>query len=117
VKSRQPLPGEDQEFLPAELHACGVLAPLPFIVIQAPQMAVAPIPGEVTGFLGGEHRRGAGAGMDGLEETTGAIARTPGAVARGTQGRAGQRADARDVMIAAIDTRTSTEPGSRRTTR
>ena len=82
MKSRQPLPGEEahrnvcQEFLPAELHACGVLAPLPFIVIQAPQMAVAPIPGEVTGFLGGEHRRGAGAGMDGLEETTGAIART-----------------------------------------
>ena len=43
----------DQEFLRAELQAWGVWAPLVFIAIQAFQVVVAPIPGEVTGFLGG----------------------------------------------------------------
>lgn len=43
----------DQEFLRERLHAWGGLAPLVFIVIQTLQVLVAPIPGEVTGFLGG----------------------------------------------------------------
>jgi uncharacterized membrane protein YdjX (TVP38/TMEM64 family) len=43
----------DREFLRAELHAWGVWAPLVFMVIQALQVVIAPIPGEVTGFLGG----------------------------------------------------------------
>jgi uncharacterized membrane protein YdjX (TVP38/TMEM64 family) len=43
----------DHEFLRAELHAWGVWAPLVFMVIQALQVVIAPIPGEVTGFLGG----------------------------------------------------------------
>jgi uncharacterized membrane protein YdjX (TVP38/TMEM64 family) len=43
----------DQAFLKAELEAWGVWAPLVFIGIQALQVVVAPIPGEVTGFLGG----------------------------------------------------------------
>jgi uncharacterized membrane protein YdjX (TVP38/TMEM64 family) len=43
----------DQAFLKAELEAWGVWAPLVFIGIQALQVVIAPIPGEVTGFLGG----------------------------------------------------------------
>src|SRR5262249_13868741 len=43
----------DQEFLRRELHGWGVWAPLVFIAIQALQVVIAPIPGEVTGFLGG----------------------------------------------------------------
>ena len=43
----------DHEFLRAELHAWGVWAPLVFMVIQVLQVVIAPIPGEVTGFLGG----------------------------------------------------------------
>jgi uncharacterized membrane protein YdjX (TVP38/TMEM64 family) len=35
------------------LHRWGVLAPLVFIGIQALQVLIAPIPGELTGFLGG----------------------------------------------------------------
>ena len=37
----------------AALHRWGVFAPLVFIGIQALQVLIAPIPGEVTGFLGG----------------------------------------------------------------
>ncbi len=44
---------EDPEFLQVELRRWGVLAPLVFIGIQALQVVVAPIPGEITGFLGG----------------------------------------------------------------
>jgi uncharacterized membrane protein YdjX (TVP38/TMEM64 family) len=43
----------DPEFLRTELEAWGVWAPVVFIAIQALQVVVAPIPGEVTGFLGG----------------------------------------------------------------
>jgi len=43
----------DPPFLKAEPQAWGVWAPLVFIGIQALQVVVAPIPGEVTGFLGG----------------------------------------------------------------
>lgn len=43
----------DHDFLRAHLQAWGVLAPLVFILIQALQVMIAPIPGEVTGFLGG----------------------------------------------------------------
>lgn len=43
----------DPEFLRGELHAWGVWAPLVFIAIQALQVVIAPIPGEVAGFLGG----------------------------------------------------------------
>lgn len=43
----------DQHFLQTELQSWGVLAPAVFIAIQALQVVVAPIPGEVTGFLGG----------------------------------------------------------------
>lgn len=43
----------DQEFLRARLQASGALAPLLFIALQALQVVIAPIPGEVTGFLGG----------------------------------------------------------------
>lgn len=39
--------------LRAELQRWGILAPLVFIGIQALQVLVAPIPGEITGFLGG----------------------------------------------------------------
>jgi uncharacterized membrane protein YdjX (TVP38/TMEM64 family) len=43
----------DPEFLRAELHGWGVWGPLIFVAIQALQVVVAPIPGELTGFLGG----------------------------------------------------------------
>src|SRR2546427_4699265 len=43
----------DAAFLKAELQAWGAWAPLVFVAIQALQVVVAPIPGEVTGFLGG----------------------------------------------------------------
>ncbi len=43
----------DQEFQRAEILAWGVWAPFVFIAIQALQVIVAPVPGEVTGFLGG----------------------------------------------------------------
>ena len=43
----------DPPFLKAELQAWGMWAPLVFIGIQALQVVVAPIPGEITGFLGG----------------------------------------------------------------
>src|SRR5438132_5152199 len=43
----------DKTFMAATLRQWGVLAPLGFIVIQALQVVIAPIPGEVTGLLGG----------------------------------------------------------------
>jgi len=59
----------DHEFLRAELDKWGVWAPLVFIAIQALQVVIAPIPGEVTGFLGGfvfGQWRGLGYSMIGL---------------------------------------------------
>ena len=41
------------EALRAALHGWGIFAPLIFIGMQALQVLIAPIPGEVTGFLGG----------------------------------------------------------------
>ncbi|MBI3454817.1 MAG: TVP38/TMEM64 family protein [Candidatus Rokubacteria bacterium] len=43
----------DQEFLRERLQAWGPWAPLVFIIVQALQVVIAPVPGEVTGFLGG----------------------------------------------------------------
>lgn len=43
----------DPELMRVHLHAWGGLAPLVFIAIQALQVIIAPIPGDVTGFLGG----------------------------------------------------------------
>lgn len=44
---------QDRDFLHETLQHAGVLAPLIFIVVQALQVVIAPVPGEVTGFLGG----------------------------------------------------------------
>lgn len=44
---------EDQEFLQETLEEWGLLAPVVFILIQAVQVVIAPIPGDVTGLLGG----------------------------------------------------------------
>src|SRR2546425_3269867 len=44
---------EDKQLMPAMLAGWGVLAPVVFIAIQALQVIIAPIPGEVTGLLGG----------------------------------------------------------------
>jgi uncharacterized membrane protein YdjX (TVP38/TMEM64 family) len=60
---------QDPTALRAALHGWGVLAPLAFIGIQALQVLVAPIPGELTGFLGGfvfGQWRGLGYSMIGL---------------------------------------------------
>jgi uncharacterized membrane protein YdjX (TVP38/TMEM64 family) len=43
----------DPVFLQRQLQAWGPLAPLVFVGVQALQVVIAPIPGEVTGFLGG----------------------------------------------------------------
>lgn len=43
----------DKDLLRATVQRWGVLAPLAFIAIQALQVVIAPIPGDVTGFLGG----------------------------------------------------------------
>src|SRR5262244_3395668 len=43
----------DREFMHQILQRYGVLAPLVFIAIQALQVVIAPIPGDVTGVLGG----------------------------------------------------------------
>jgi uncharacterized membrane protein YdjX (TVP38/TMEM64 family) len=43
----------DHEFMHQTLQRWGLLAPLVFIVIQALQVVIAPIPGDVTGVLGG----------------------------------------------------------------
>ena len=44
---------KDHAFLHERLQALGWLAPVAFILIQALQVIVSPIPGEATGFLGG----------------------------------------------------------------
>src|SRR3989442_5295514 len=44
---------EDKQLMHAMLDRWGVLAPVAFIAIQALQVIIAPIPGEVTGLLGG----------------------------------------------------------------
>ncbi len=44
---------EDQAFLHEMLEQWGILAPVIFILMQALQVVIAPIPGEVTGLLGG----------------------------------------------------------------
>jgi uncharacterized membrane protein YdjX (TVP38/TMEM64 family) len=43
----------DKHFLKRTLAEWGVLAPVLFMVLQALQVVVSPIPGEATGFLGG----------------------------------------------------------------
>jgi uncharacterized membrane protein YdjX (TVP38/TMEM64 family) len=43
----------DKHFLKQTLREWGLLAPVIFIVLQALQVIIAPIPGEVTGILGG----------------------------------------------------------------
>jgi uncharacterized membrane protein YdjX (TVP38/TMEM64 family) len=43
----------DRHFLKQTLREWGILAPLLFIVLQALQVVLSPIPGEATGFLGG----------------------------------------------------------------
>ena len=43
----------DKHFLKETLHAWGILAPLIFIALQAVQVIIAPIPGDITGLLGG----------------------------------------------------------------
>ena len=43
----------DHGFLHEQLRALGWLAPVAFILIQAAQVVISPIPGEATGFLGG----------------------------------------------------------------
>ena len=43
----------DRYFLKQTLREWGVLAPIIFILLQALQVVIAPIPGEVTGILGG----------------------------------------------------------------
>jgi len=44
---------ESKEHMRDYLNSWGPLAPLAFVVIQALQVLVAPIPGEITGFAGG----------------------------------------------------------------
>jgi uncharacterized membrane protein YdjX (TVP38/TMEM64 family) len=44
---------EDKQLMHAMLDRWGVLAPVVFIAIQALQVIIAPIPGDVTGLLGG----------------------------------------------------------------
>ena len=43
----------DKRFLKETLREWGILAPVIFITLQALQVVIAPIPGEVTGILGG----------------------------------------------------------------
>jgi len=43
----------DPEFMHAMLRRWGVLAPVVFIAIQALQVVISPIPGDITGLLGG----------------------------------------------------------------
>jgi len=43
----------DKKFLKQTLRQLGVLAPIVFILLQALQVVISPIPGEATGFLGG----------------------------------------------------------------
>lgn len=44
---------KDKQFLKDTLREWGVLAPVVFMVVQALQVVISPIPGEATGFLGG----------------------------------------------------------------
>lgn len=44
---------EDKRLLKQKLNEWGILAPVFFILLQALQVVVSPIPGEATGFLGG----------------------------------------------------------------
>ena len=44
---------QDKRLLKQKLNEWGILAPIFFIVLQALQVVVSPIPGEATGFLGG----------------------------------------------------------------
>jgi len=44
---------QDEVFLKKSMEDLGLLAPVVFILIQALQVVVSPIPGEATGFLGG----------------------------------------------------------------
>ena len=43
----------DKRFLKQTLREWGILAPVIFIALQALQVIIAPIPGEVTSILGG----------------------------------------------------------------
>lgn len=43
----------DKHFLKQTLREWGILAPVLFIVLQALQVVISPVPGEATGFLGG----------------------------------------------------------------
>ena len=43
----------DKHFLKETLREWGILAPVLFMVLQALQVIISPIPGEATGFLGG----------------------------------------------------------------
>jgi uncharacterized membrane protein YdjX (TVP38/TMEM64 family) len=43
----------DKKFLKQTLRQWGILAPILFMVLQALQVVMSPIPGEATGFLGG----------------------------------------------------------------
>jgi uncharacterized membrane protein YdjX (TVP38/TMEM64 family) len=43
----------DKKFLKTTLRQWGLLAPILFILLQALQVIISPIPGEATGFLGG----------------------------------------------------------------
>src|SRR5437773_10867434 len=43
----------DKHYLKKTLRDWGVLAPVVFILLQAMQVIISPIPGEATGFLGG----------------------------------------------------------------
>src|SRR5215467_13748844 len=43
----------DHDFMRAMVERWGIFAPLAFILIQALQVVIAPIPGDVTGLLGG----------------------------------------------------------------
>ena len=43
----------DKHFLKQTLREWGILAPVLFMVLQALQVIISPIPGEATGFLGG----------------------------------------------------------------
>ena len=44
---------EDKQFLKETLREWGILAPVIFVLIQALQVVISPVPGEATGFLGG----------------------------------------------------------------
>ena len=44
---------QDKEFLKRTLREWGILAPVIFMIIQALQVIISPVPGEATGFLGG----------------------------------------------------------------